>query len=682
MKRIILYTLALIVIGCSIPENLGIPSWETNLKFYLINSTYQAVDLAEADSSFAVSGDTLMIYQEMNETQVLEFSSDPEAQLEEESIGDLEIDNPDPVFTEVLLSDLAPGLVSGSVPAPGIAPFIFPEIIKDDIEPFNQFEEVICTSGILRFSVLNNTAIWIGDITNGNPFEIILMDVNGNEIAGTQFEDIPPLATEIISSNINLNGETLYNEFQIKLLGGSSGTNGQAADIDISASLDITIELIDLVVNNAFARIPAQDVEETVVVAMDDQVIIYNAVIADGDYEIVMNFSNRIDLDIQMTISCDKLQLTGETNLFSREITIPRSGGNGNVTTYQEIIDLSGAIIGDGSNLDSLFVSVIGFTNDTGDDYREVDSEDYFSSEVIVSSLDFASITGILMPKDQDPIESEQILDIAYPYIDGEFALVGHSEIRIELDTPVYTEMSLQIEAKNSADNEIVNLVNLTTGLTPELSVTAGHSVIIYDSEHYNINEMISILPDLITYTMQPVVGNVNEIFTYHEGEEIKADIFIECELDIAADCIFVPKNDAGEPNVQMVNTETITQDELDAYVSGTLILNYVNQFGLSAGVDLLISEQKITDFDQVINSDSTLFTIIEVPLIEETDDVEQTISIDLKKSDLEVMLADSVFVIPKLKISSEAGTPVSGAIEFRGMVDLILKVSQDLVED
>jgi hypothetical protein len=157
-------------------------------------------------------------------------------------------------------------------------------------------------------------------------------------------------------------------------------------------------------------------------------------------------------------------------------ITVPRSGGNGLVSHYTEIIDIGGASIGHGVSLDSIFVNVSGFTIDTIDDYREIDSSDYFSTEASIDAVEFASITGILLPREEDPIEDEEELDIEYPYIDGEFSLVGYSEIRFEVNTPVYTEIAMNILARNETDNEEVMLINLDTGLAPNFSVSAGIS--------------------------------------------------------------------------------------------------------------------------------------------------------------------------------------------------------------
>ena len=104
---------------------------------------------------------------------------------------------------------------------------------------------------------------------------------------------------------------------------------------------------------------------------------------------------------------------------------------------------------------------------------------------------------------------------------------------------------------------------------------------------------------------------------------------------------------------------------------------------GVSVGVELLISSQRIDDFEQIIDGDSNIFTIINIPMINQTtDDNSNDIVVDITKSQLEVMLADEVYIVPKIQVYSDVGSPISGSIKFIGMADLVLKINNNLVED
>ena len=683
MKKIIIAMIAVIIVGCSIPDNLGLPSWETNLKFYLINSSYQAAELAEADSAFIASGDTLKLYNEINESQLVEFVADATESEEEEAIGDISINDPEPAVSSIALSEFAPDLVDGFLPAPGIAPFSLPEIIKDDLEPFDQFLEIACISGSAEISVLNNTAIWFGNVEDDEPLIIAILDNEGNEITRATFsEDAPPLASEPVSEIIDLAGTNMVNEIQLKIMGGSRGTDGEAAEIDTAAELDVEVEISDVIVDDAIAIIPAQEVSESIEVSLDEDVIIQQAIIADNGYEVNITFENSIDLEILVEISIEKLFLAGESEPFFREIIIPRSGGGGQTSSYVETVDISGATLGDGSNLETLWVEVNGFTNDTVDDYREINSADYFSTVAEVEELEFAYFQGILLPRQQDTITGEELLEIDYPFIDGNFAVAGYSEIRMEIETPFYTELAMQITGHNDSNDQSLLLTNQTSGEIPIIEVPAGISTVIFSSEEYNLNDFISLLPERIDYAIDPIIGNETAVNIYNQGDSLSTEMIIEAELDIVADCIFIPKNDLGEPDIQKIETEQITQKEIDAFTSGSFKLNYLNTLGFSVATDLIISAEKQIDFSEIAEADSTDFTIISVPYMYDTTNRLQEIEIALQQSDLQLMLADSVFVVPRLSLQSEAGSPVSGQIDLQGLVDLKLNLNNDLVEE
>jgi len=284
-------------------------------------------------------------------------------------------------------------------------------------------------------------------------------------------------------------------------------------------------------------------------------------------------------------------------------------------------------------------------------------------------------------PVEQDNIEGDEEIDIEYPYIVGDFSLKGYSTIKMEIETPISASMILNLEVFND-DEESLALEHYNNGELTEIEVSAGSSEVIFTSDEYNINELISIFPTRVEYSIEPIVGVEGEQITYSAGDEIVADITIQAELDLDADCFLIPKNESGEPSMEKVDTEAIDQEQIDSYIDGKIILNYHNSMGFSAGADLLISEIKTTNFEELLIADSTLYTIINIPMLEEcSDTLNKQIELQLDQSDLQIMLADSVFVVPKIKISSDAGTPISGGLKLQGTLEIEVKISNDLVE-
>jgi hypothetical protein len=330
--------------------------------------------------------------------------------------------------------------------------------------------------------------------------------------------------------------------------------------------------------------------------------------------------------------------------------------------------------------LDSLKIIIDAITADTGDDYRKINSSDVFDIQTTIDELEFAYFQGILDPREQDEVTGDEVIDIDYPYITGEFAIAGYSEIRFVVDTSVPAMLTIDLNSINS-DGDIEQLVDIN-GEIPILDITGGGTIVVLSSDEYNINEFISILPDSVWYTIYPIIGDSENMIEYNQGDVIETEIIIEAQLDIEADCWVIPKDGDGNPRVEKIDTEDIGQTEIDAFLNAKLTLNYINTLGFDTGVKILISQQKTDDFTELINPDTTLFTIINVPnIIQSTGPGMEQVEIEITKHDLEFFRRDSVFVIPKIQLFSEEGTPLSGSIELQALIELEIEISSGLME-
>ena len=69
MKKIILpFFLVLLLIGCSIPDEIGLPSWTVPIRLVILNDTFDAEVIAEEVGSFQANGDTLQFYELISES--------------------------------------------------------------------------------------------------------------------------------------------------------------------------------------------------------------------------------------------------------------------------------------------------------------------------------------------------------------------------------------------------------------------------------------------------------------------------------------------------------------------------------------------------------------------------------------------------------------------------------------
>lgn len=678
MKYVLLISVILVSLsGCSLPDinNLGLPTWTTILQMYILNDSYPVTDLADNYDSFVAQGDTLLVSQTEQEIIDLDFKSD---EIEDEDLielGDIEINDPEPRDIDIALLELAPDLEPLHGQTVTVEPFELKETDKD-IDPFDEFEEVLISSGLMHVSITNHTAIWLGNAIDEDPLLLKLKSSYTDEvILEIEYEnDIAPDGG-IEEQTVHLAGENFPDNMYVSLGGGSRGTDGEEATIDVDAEVQIAIDFDDIAASYARAPIPEQTIEDEFEIEMDDNIIIYEAFVKEDDVYMTLDIVNNIELDIIVTILIEDLTLPHATDNYEWEFTIPAN------STLTEVVNLSGAKIGSGEPIEILRTEVHAITIDTGDEVRELYSTDAITVNTYIDELRFSYVTGILKPQEQDAMEAVIDFDVDFPDFQGDFMLTGYSELELIFQTPIPASFEIDMISYGS-DGQSVQLVDFAHGDIPAFEISEGETTILINSDEYNINEVFSVLPDSISYTVNSIVGDETEPFEYHAGDNVNLTIEVLAELDIAADCWMVPQED-DLPKTSVEDTSDYDQSIHDAFKSATLKLLYRNTTGSELGANILISPDDFLQFDEVYTPDLDNVSVIEVPLLQTTNDDEQgELSITVLQEDLEYLMADSVYVIPKFQFISSSGNPLSGFVEVSASLQVEFEVSDSLLDD
>jgi hypothetical protein len=252
-KKVLPILFILFLIGCSIPDEFGIPSWTTQFRLIFLHDTYDAEAIADTVGSFVANGDTLQFYESTEDFQ---------------TVGDIEIEDTEIKNTNFVLGDFVPPEIAAlnGLPVSNLPnyPFItIPFGIIKTFDPFDEYEEIKFMEGFLELTITNNTIFWMGDAEDGNPLIINVLDGNGDPLVeNVVFPDIAPEGGAG-SQMINLQtGEPFPNEIQLQLTGEGDITENASAIIDTSASIQLDIQIIDIQADWVTqAMIPSQEIE-------------------------------------------------------------------------------------------------------------------------------------------------------------------------------------------------------------------------------------------------------------------------------------------------------------------------------------------------------------------------------------------------------------------------------------
>lgn len=704
-KFIVYFALMLLLTSCSIPSDPGLPTWETTLEFYVLNDVYKMTELAEEDSAIVIvesDGDSLLyIQQEEYEEQEIELdATDASTQEEEAEIGDIELPNADNVSGSLTLETFAE---SANLTLPdngqsGILPSFDFDDVDITLEEVEEFQSVTIEVGSCTMAITNNMPITLGNHQESNPLvmELIHQDAAGDILILEHVFENDNLVGNSSTAEIvefDLSGKTIYGDMILRISGGSRGTEGQNTVIDHYSTLLVEVDFSDnMTAISADAKIDEQSILDTVNLEVDSNgryKLAYAELIQDNCF-IDITIENRIDLDMNLIVEIPALTLDGELNHFYQEVLIPRSGGNGTGEIENIYIDLGGAILQQtGSELLENIPLYAEAHIDSTLDYRLVQSSDSFTVRAEMSALEFERVEGVIMQQEQENFEDTIELDIEYPYLEegGQLDFTGDSQIVLDVDmqqTQLPLQLTVGIQGENS-DGEIFQLRDLNTMEVPVITIPETNSFqLVFSNEDYNLNELISILPEEINFNIDVVVGNDVSSIVYQRGDVMQVDILFQSSLSIATDTWVIPKED-GEILITEEEVD-LEQNQYDAFKSAELELYYVNTTGLSARGDVFIAaseaniEQNITDFE---NNEFDWLDVINIPQIfDTTESGERVATITVNKEDINYLLEEKTYIASRLKLSSDGEEAISGEVSLMAKLKVTVEVSNDLMED
>ncbi|MDP8209207.1 MAG: hypothetical protein RAO94_00375 [Candidatus Stygibacter australis] len=699
----IVIVVLLMFLGCSLPQNPGLPTWDTKLSFYVLNDSYDLLELAEEDSSIVLTenavGDTVLgIYQEnLNEQEIDIGQTEPVFESDTAEIGDIAISDVDPIQGGITFGEFASAanldIPGQGVEVPEIVSFSF-EDISIELEPVNEIQWVEIMSGGFDLEIINNMIIGLGNYQVGEYLTLSLVHENDggvweNVIDDIILEDRNLAPGENYTTSIDLEGIVLYRDMQLLISGGSRGTDGNSVVIVLEDQLETNISFWDdLKASAAEALIAEQTIEDTVSIELDEDYHIYEATLADNpDYQLSIHVENGIDVALHLHVDIPALFLDSEEN-YQADYEIPRSSEGG---MFDEILELGGARLGDGTELLSdIEIFIVANIDSTDvDDYRQINASDSYLVEAELSELEFEYVRGIIEPQEQESISDEITLDVDYPEVQegGQFIFVGDSEIRIDLSTgnsQIPGDLVIDVRAFNT-ENEMVQLINIESGEIPQIEIPASTSFSIeFNSDVYNINELLSLLPVLIEFEVQVTAGDGVSELIYHQGDLLTSNIILESTLSLATDAWVIPRQD-GEIVISEEDVE-LKQEEFDAFQSASLKLTYINTTGMQVGAEVLLSDSENNIMNEIYhyeNPDTSIVDLIVMPGLETTLEGEtKELMIDLNQKDLSYFLKDLTYVASRINLVSDGEHALAGEIQLVGMAEIIIRISQDLIDN
>ena len=489
-------------------------------------------------------------------------------------IGLITLDNISPQSTEpYLFSAIYPSVSDIPNETTVNIPSFELEPVTNDFS-FAEFSEAAFSSGSLLLTIVNDLVIPLGGI------DIKLKKIDGSEITGGIATISGPINSNTQESAIlDLSGLTLPGNIIIQVTGSSPGENNVLInDAAKVSSFSVEISGSELEVISANAKVPAQTISESGLINLEaDSNKVVLATISGGN--LVIDIDNYMSVTSDMTLSIPSLKAANGNN-FQTNINISANSEN-----ILNVTDISGYTLSMDIGDQSVIYSYDVTTNDSGDDFVEIESTDSIIVNIILEGL----------------VEGEQLLFSDFEGMVTPQDLGFDGEINIESDSDILeaslNKGSLVLYVSNSINtssegapgavitiNEIINTTN-----NEPLVINTGTMFGLLDPIEIDLNGYKIVMSQdsqFLRYIAD--VQTVYEVGTYSLLDSIDIDIAVT-GLGFSTVRGFFSQDAMSDSNSITLDDSTIVHNAL--LKSGNLLLSIDNSIGIDADVFFQINE-------------------------------------------------------------------------------------------
>lgn len=599
---IIALTFVALISGCTINEP-EIPGWESRVKVHFRTDQVSMEEvLTESSLNEGYSeqyGDTL-IYVSISDTTAAQSinPSDLAFKAEDdkisETVGIIELDNPDPVRTEpTTLTDVFPDLNV----EPGL---VLPPLAAQTVTTpphtitFNRFQEVEIDSAFMYLTFYNDMILTID-----SGLKIRIFDAMRSEnpdrgiIDSVTFTEAIPPGESAQSTPVVLAGKQISNqitlEYEVPIAATTEPRTLTQEDIDSHFETEVIVE--NLKVIHAIAEVPQQRIEKKGATSLDTEDKTVNfAEIDRGSLDLVIHNYMQIgaDLNVKILNMVDEFGENKEINVF-----MPQG-------TTNKTIDISGYNIRNylepGSAVDSIRYEIVALTHPSNGPVT-IDSRDSIVVDIMMDSTYVSYFEGSVenLEIDIEPVEETDLVD--YSKFEGTFTLPD-----IVLTLNMYNEINFDVHVnlvltgENSNTGETVS-INIDTVLNGGSSGMPGKTVLTFDknSTQPSIVDLMAILPTSIKISGNGFVDGQGSVSIQ---DKVWADYSIDSPLKAIIDEPVYVNTDIdsiARDDLDDEERQRITEDVRDV----SIFINTLNGLPLGADFVFVISSDSTNLFDE-----------------------------------------------------------------------------------
>ena len=517
----VLLAACLAAAGCEIADP-ALPVFTTRLSVPIGTHELTVLELIEDQDYVAAGADSVLAFGAEGDTTSVALDLDLTAELDgldaAAELGSFALPDQPPRTAGFTLAEIAPEL-AGLPPVPLPVP-AFTIDLQSEPAPLDRLESARLAAGRLEVRLRNGLPVPVSGAAAPQRIVADVLDGAGAVVTTVVFDgEIAPGDSAVALAD--LAGALLTGGLAVRLQGGSPGA--ASAVVTPAASLSVTMLLTGLVVDEATARVEALSFRESGGADLPDDFGVLSATVGSGALDLAL--SSGIDLPCAARVTFPQMRDRAGDTLIVR-LDLPAGGDR------RAVVDLAGCTItADGGDpLTRLTYDVEVGSPGSGDGVVTLSADAGLSATIAPLILAFAEVQGVFPLEVFDFAPRTEPIDIP-----DELSGVRLASATLVVDvfngTGIGGEVELSLVGRN-ADGETAEL-SVVAEVAPARSGSEARTTIVLDENNSNIAELLSILPEELTFAGAVSVGGDGWVGTVHPGDRARACWRVDAPLRV-----------------------------------------------------------------------------------------------------------------------------------------------------
>ncbi len=554
--------------GCEIADP-ALPVFTTRVSVPIGTHELTVLELLEDQDDVVAGADSVLVFGARGDTTAVALDLDLTAELDgldvAAELGAFALPDQPPRTAGFTLAEIAPELAAlPPVPLPVPA---FTIDLQSDPTPLDRLESARIASGRLEVRLRNGLPVPVSGAAAPERLVADVLDGAGVVVTTVIF-DGEIAAGDSASAQADLAGAVLAGGLAVRLQGGSPGA--AAAVVTPDASLSVTLLLTDLVVDEATARVEALSFVESGGADLPDSFGVLAATIGSGLLDLAL--SSGFDLPCAARVTFPQMRdLRGDT--LAVRLDLPAGGER------RTVVDLAGCTITAAGNdpLTRLSYDVAVTSPGSGAGVVTLSADAGLSATIAPLVLAFAEVQGVF-PREVFAFDPHtETIDIP-DELDGVRLASATLVVDVFNGTGIAGEIALSLVGRNAAGDEAE--LSVVAAVAPARAGGETRTTIVLDEHNSNIADLLSLLPEELTFSGAVSLGGDGWVGTVRPGDRARACWRVDAPLRLE----LLPSEIAFDP--EPLDLDDDLRRDLDRHLETAAITAVIGNH-LPFGVDL-----------------------------------------------------------------------------------------------